>query len=316
VGRGLYDARIYLKNVQKFGDKYYLLSGKSKAQVKVIKDEHNSDGWWWNYVITRSGGTILARDSNNGKDWNSTYDINAGDTITVKLYRDPLFGAEYRVKYFTFKYYIDSSDPEISMSTINHEDNTVTVYFQATDSETTINNSSWLLSEDNVNWTTYTSPPSISFTEIGTHNVWVKVKNGVGKTTTTEFSIPIYSKIQFNNESRMLGETEIEGQSKALLSRFESLSIITNAFPDYVFSDGYNLLSIKELEEFINSNKHLPSIPPEKDITLSGINMLSLIQIQQEKIEELTLYIIELNIRKEELEKKIETISKDEQNEL
>jgi hypothetical protein len=65
-------------------------------------------------------------------------------------------------------------------------------------------------------------------------------------------------------------------------------------WPDYVFTKNYSLLSIPELEDFIRKNNHLPNIPAAKTIEAAGLNIGEMQKLQMEKIEELTLYIIEL----------------------
>ena len=81
---------------------------------------------------------------------------------------------------------------------------------------------------------------------------------------------------------------------------------LTNV-PDYVYESTYELRTINELEEFVTENKHLPNVPDMTDmdkwktLSVSDRDMLLL-----EKIEELSLYIIELNKRIEKLENKKE----------
>ena len=76
--------------------------------------------------------------------------------------------------------------------------------------------------------------------------------------------------------------------------------------PDYVFEKDYKLLSIEELEQYILLNKHLPNIPSAKLMSEEGGINLSAMQFKMlEKIEELTLYIIQLKTDNEELKKKI-----------
>jgi hypothetical protein len=72
---------------------------------------------------------------------------------------------------------------------------------------------------------------------------------------------------------------------------------------DYVFEDDYKLKSLSEVEDFINKNVHLPNMPSAKEIETNGIPMAEITTKQQEKIEELTLYIIEQNKKIESLEK-------------
>ena len=73
-------------------------------------------------------------------------------------------------------------------------------------------------------------------------------------------------------------------------------------FPDYVFAKDYDLLPLADLKEYIKKNKHLPNIPSAKEVEKDGLGLGKLTKLQMEKIEELTLYIIEMNERIEKLE--------------
>ncbi|MDT8411425.1 MAG: hypothetical protein RQ875_03100 [Vicingaceae bacterium] len=66
-------------------------------------------------------------------------------------------------------------------------------------------------------------------------------------------------------------------------------------FPDYVFDNSYKLMSLVELEKYITKNKHLPNIPTAKQIKEKGMSVGEMQVKQMEKIEELTLYVIELS---------------------
>ena len=73
-------------------------------------------------------------------------------------------------------------------------------------------------------------------------------------------------------------------------------------WPDYVFADDYKLKPIEEVEQEILKHKHLPGIPSQKEISENGIALGEMQTKQMEKIEELTLYIIQLEKRIKELE--------------
>jgi len=64
---------------------------------------------------------------------------------------------------------------------------------------------------------------------------------------------------------------------------------------DYVFRQGYNLRTLEEVETFIFQNKHLPEIPNEKEVKEKGISLGEMNTKLLQKIEELTLYVIEQN---------------------
>lgn len=77
------------------------------------------------------------------------------------------------------------------------------------------------------------------------------------------------------------------------------------AWPDYVFTDTYELKSLKEVEKHINEKHHLPGIPSAATIEADGLHLGDMQIRMMEKIEELTLYIIEQNKRIEKLEKEL-----------
>ena len=62
---------------------------------------------------------------------------------------------------------------------------------------------------------------------------------------------------------------------------------------DFVFEDDYQLRSLNEVEEFIAANKHLPDVAPAKEMQENGVNQSEMNQKLLQKIEELTLYILE-----------------------
>ncbi len=80
---------------------------------------------------------------------------------------------------------------------------------------------------------------------------------------------------------------------------------VYNTWADYVFSSTYKLPTLKEVEQYIIANKHLQNVPSAQEIEKNGLALGEMAKIQQEKIEELTLYIIEQNKRIEALEAKI-----------
>jgi len=85
--------------------------------------------------------------------------------------------------------------------------------------------------------------------------------------------------------------------------RDEILIQSSGSWADYVFQDDYKLKSLSEVEDFINENGHLPNMPSAKEIETNGLPMAEITTKQQEKIEELTLYIIEQDKKIEALQK-------------
>ena len=64
---------------------------------------------------------------------------------------------------------------------------------------------------------------------------------------------------------------------------------------DFVFEDDYSLNSLDQVEKFTKENKHLPEIPSAKEMERDGINLAELNIKLLQKVEELTLYLIEQN---------------------
>jgi hypothetical protein len=90
--------------------------------------------------------------------------------------------------------------------------------------------------------------------------------------------------------------------------RAREVKIEVNAGADFVFDDDYNLLSLEEVERFISANKHLPDIAPAGEMVENGVSV-SEFQIQLlQKIEELTLYVIELKKENAAQSKRIEEL--------
>jgi hypothetical protein len=83
------------------------------------------------------------------------------------------------------------------------------------------------------------------------------------------------------------------------------VNIQVAAFPDYVFNSNYKYTPLSDLENYVNTNKHLPGVPTAAEIEKNGANLGDLSKIQMEKIEELALYIIELKKELEALKKQV-----------
>jgi hypothetical protein len=88
------------------------------------------------------------------------------------------------------------------------------------------------------------------------------------------------------------------------------VEIKQNVWADYVFNNDYKLKPLSEVEQFIKENKHLPNVPTEKEVIENGVNVAEMNVTMMEKIEELTLYIIEQQKKIEELQEKVEELSK------
>ena len=83
----------------------------------------------------------------------------------------------------------------------------------------------------------------------------------------------------------------------------QKVRVTQTGWPDYVFKDNYPLLSLPDLQAFIQKNKHLPEVPNEQEIVEKGLDLGEMNAVLLKKIEELTLYILQQDKRIETLEK-------------
>jgi hypothetical protein len=84
---------------------------------------------------------------------------------------------------------------------------------------------------------------------------------------------------------------------------------------DFVFAEDYKLKSLDEIAQYVQENKHLPDVPSAAQMEKEGISLAEMNKLLLQKIEELTLYSIELKREKEaeqkeriRLEQRIEKI--------
>lgn len=83
---------------------------------------------------------------------------------------------------------------------------------------------------------------------------------------------------------------------------------LDGAWPDYVFSDEYDLMELTELESYITTNHHLPGIPAAAEVEASGIDMGVMNKTLVEKVEELSLYLIEMQKQNKALTESVEIL--------
>ncbi len=84
----------------------------------------------------------------------------------------------------------------------------------------------------------------------------------------------------------------------------------TTFWADFVFDKNYKLRTLSQVAEYIKLNKHLPDVPSTADVNKDGIDLAQTQAILLQKVEELTLYVIEQNKKIERLNKKVKYLSK------
>lgn len=79
---------------------------------------------------------------------------------------------------------------------------------------------------------------------------------------------------------------------------------------DFVFKKNYNLMPLEEVDEYIKQNGHLPEIPNAEEVAKNGIDVGEINAKLLQKIEELTLYMIQMKKENENLKRDIDKIRK------
>lgn len=128
--------------------------------------------------------------------------------------------------------------------------------------------------------------------------------NDIKFTTTAPSESGASTKLIIKNDGNIGIGTETPDAKLAVNGDIHSkeVRIDLNNWPDYVFDENYNLPTIIEAEQHIQEKGYLINMPSAQAIETNGLQLGEVTRLQQEKIEELMLYIIELNKRIELLE--------------
>jgi hypothetical protein len=129
-------------------------------------------------------------------------------------------------------------------------------------------------------------------------------------------SINLNSNVEVKGEFRVVNTnggpnpTEFKIDNAGFV-RAREIKVDVDVIPDYVFKEGYKLMSLDDLEKFIQKEKHLPNIKGENEyeknegLSLGEMNLKLL-----EKVEELTLYTIQQQKQIDELKKLVQGLVK------
>jgi len=146
-------------------------------------------------------------------------------------------------------------------------------------------------------------------TEITTSNTDAFVIKNASNSNQTAFKIEKDGKTLIG--SKKIISTHLHANSfmqvEGKLACKELVILDATKWSDYVFSKDYRLMPLKELEMFYLTNKHLPDVPGDEEIKKNGINAAEMDALLLQKIEELTLHVVEMN-------KKIELLERENKN--
>lgn len=92
---------------------------------------------------------------------------------------------------------------------------------------------------------------------------------------------------------------DLDGNLKVM-----NLKVTLSDWPDYVFGENHELMPINDVEQYVKQNGHLPNVPSAEEVERDGMDVGEMNRLLLEKVEELTLYIIDLQKQLDELKSK------------
>ena len=110
-------------------------------------------------------------------------------------------------------------------------------------------------------------------------------------------------KFTISNGTAKLIQVETDG-----LLRARKVKVDMQNWADYVFDKNYDLMPLNELDCYIQEHQHLPNVPSINTVIDEGIELGDMNRVLLEKIEELTLYIIEQNKELQSVTRDLEQI--------
>ena len=131
-------------------------------------------------------------------------------------------------------------------------------------------------------------------------------------------SLPLYinelgNNTIFNLEGGNIGIGTPNPDSKLAVNgtiHSKEVKVDMSGWPDYVFKKEYYLPTLDEVEKYIAEKGHLENIPSEEEVVKNGVNLGEMNAKLLQKIEELTLYMIEMKKENAEMKRRIEKIEK------
>jgi hypothetical protein len=85
----------------------------------------------------------------------------------------------------------------------------------------------------------------------------------------------------------------------------KDIRVFPNGWCDYVFDKEYALMSLSERKKWIVEHHHLPGMPDENEVEKEGVSVEQMLRLQLKQIEELNLYVIQLEAKISALEESL-----------
>lgn len=86
---------------------------------------------------------------------------------------------------------------------------------------------------------------------------------------------------------------KVDVNSNVFANKYYAKSTTVGSWPDFVFANNYPLLPLNQIEQYVQKHHHLPDIPSAQEVKQNGIELVEMNTKLLQKIEELTLYLID-----------------------
>ncbi|MCT4647087.1 MAG: hypothetical protein N4A74_19015 [Carboxylicivirga sp.] len=297
----------------------YINAGvQEKMLIKVtsnLQPNHNATL----KIIENSGGaSTLETITGSG-----TYDImttnlygQATVTLTYNSYSDLVSAGEI----FKFDYYIESLAPsntnvfpesgKIGINTLEPQE-----LLHVEDGEVIIGNYTdgkfvkvGHSTDQSYGFTTTNGDATVILNQSAGTTNGIILGGGYADDNNTLFGITYDDGTQQKAALTLTNKADLEIKGNATVNEIKANSIKISAngqTADFVFEETYELKSLSEVEKFIQNYKHLEGVPSASEMESDGVNLMMMNKVLLQKIEELTLYMIQFEKEKNDLQKQI-----------
>ncbi len=153
--------------------------------------------------------------------------------------------------------------------------------------------------------------PEVRFLENGTLQYTFQYKPANDYFTISEYGVSDHFVIK---DGGNVGIGTTNPQSKLTVNGIitaEEIEVQVDIQPDFVFENNYKLMPLNELEKVIKKEKSLPGIPTSEEAVKEGVKLGDMQSKLLQKVEELTLYVIEQDKKLTELKKEVGSLRKE-----